>query len=333
LREIFAGLGDLAVVGLFDHLVERYEEAACRHLFALAAGIESAVIGEGEIRGQIGRAWETAQRCGASRTVLNGLFRQALVVGKRARNETRIGAGVSSIGTAALSVAGDLRDKSLLVVGAGSVATKVSLSARRSSVQRISIANRNKDRAAVLASRVGGTVVNIPEAFERHDVIITATASPQPLLNVGTLRGEKVVIDLGVPSNITGESSDVAVFKLEDVQAFVNKQHSSRLSEVEYVTRIVDEEVRHYLSDVGSRLVVPLVQALHKRASAIREAELERFSSRLASLNDVQRQVVDELASGLVAKLIHDPTVNLKVAAGTPEGERVAQVTQRLFNL
>ncbi len=329
LRSTFAEHVGLAVDEISDYLVERYEEGACAHLFALASGVESVMLGEGEILGQLARSWRAAQSHGSARTVLNGVFRQALITGKRARNETRVGAGVTSIGTAAVSVAGDLHGKSVLVVGAGEVATKVALAARRAGAKNLSIANRTHKRASELAKRVDGAVASLPEAFDHHDVVFTATTSPVPILDLDA-HHPGVVVDLGVPSNVSGTGD---VIRLHDVQAFVNSQQTNRLAEVERVNEIVDEEVRRYYADVNARVVAPLVVAMHERADDIRTNELKRFTSRLATLDATQRKTIDELTSAMVAKLFHDPTINLKLAAGTPEGERMAEAVRRLFEI
>ena len=329
LRRVFADLAGLSVEEVSDHLVERYEEAACSHLFSLAAGVESVMVGEGEILGQLARSWQASQLHGSSKSVLNALFRHALVAGKRARNETRVGAGVTSIGTAAVSVAGDMYGKSVLVVGAGEVATKIALAAQRAGAAKISIANRTHERALDLAQRVDGQVATIPDAFDEHDAVFMATASPVPLLDL-TAHHPQVVVDLGVPRNVEGGGD---VIRLDDVQTYVKGQHASRLAEVERVKAIVAEEVEQYFADVNSRVVAPLVGAMHERADTIRVSELQRFSSRFASLDEAQHRAVEEFSSALIAKLFHDPTINLKMASGTPEGERMAEAIRRLFEI
>lgn len=329
LRHVFAEIAHVNVDEISDFLVERYEEAACAHLFSLAAGVESVMVGEGEILGQLARSWQSAQLHGSSRSVMNGLFRHALVAGKRARNETRVGAGVTSIGTSAVSVAGDMHGKSVLIVGAGEVATKIALAARRAGASRLSIANRTQERAFELASRVSGDVVDLPDAFDQHDVVFMATASPKPLLDLNQHK-PAVVVDLGVPHNVSGEGN---VIGLDDVQTYVKQQHSNRLAEVERVKEIVAEEVQQYFVDVNSRVVAPIVGALHERADKIKSAEMQRFGSKFATLDDAQRQALDEFSSALIAKLFHDPTVNLKMASGTPEGERMAEAVRRLFEI
>jgi len=349
-RDLLCELGDLSVEELTPHLYSQHDTSAVTHLFEVAAGLDSAVLGESEILGQVRSAWETAQREGAARTRLNQLFRSALSTGKRARSETGIARGTASISHAAVEMItdmiGDLTGKRVLVVGAGSMGEGVAVALHRAGGADILVANRSADRGATLAERVNGVAVGferLAEAVGAADVIVAGTGAEHAVLTreiVDGARGDTSrqlhIVDIGVPRNVdpaVAELRGVTLSNLDDLRDWADRGLSHRASEAERVRTIVAEEVENYLVDSTARQAAPLVASMHEAADRVRARELERFASRLGELDDQQRASVESLTRAIVAKLLHEPSVRLKSQAGTPQGERNAAAVRDLFDL
>jgi glutamyl-tRNA reductase len=349
-RDLLCELGDLSVDELSPHLYSQHDTSAITHLFEVAAGLDSAVLGESEILGQVRSAWETAQREGAARSTLNALFRAALSTGKRARSETGIGRGTASISHAAVEMItdmyGDLSGKRVLVVGAGSMGEGVAVALHRAGGADILVANRTAERGASLAERVGGVAVGLPrlaEAVAAADVIVAGTGADRTLLTrslVEQARGTSTrplhVVDIGVPRNVDPsvvELAGVSLSNLDDLRDWADRGLSHRAAEAERVRSIVAQEVENHLLETTARQAAPLVASMHEAADRVREREVERFASRLGDLDDRQRDSVEALTKAIVAKLLHEPSVRLKSQAGTPQGERNAAAVRDLFDL
>ena len=349
-RDLLCELGDLSVDELTPHLYSQHDTAAVTHLFEVAAGLDSAVLGETEILGQVRSAWEIAQSEGAARTTLNQLFRSALSTGKRARHETGIARGTASISHAAVEmigdIVGDLAGRRVLVVGAGSMGEGVAVALHRAGGADILVANRTAERGAALADRVGGVAVGfdrLAEAVAAADVIVAGTGADQTLLTralVAQARGGSSrplhIVDIGVPRNVdptVAELAGVALSNLDDLRDWVDRGLSHRASEAERVRVIVGEEVERFLVESTARQAAPLVAAMHEAADRVRVGEIERFASRLGGLDAHQRDSVEALTRAIVAKLLHEPSVRLKTQAGTPQGERNAAAVRDLFDL
>jgi glutamyl-tRNA reductase len=351
-RDLLCEIGDLGVDELTPHLYSQHDTAAVTHLFDVAAGLDSAVLGESEILGQVRTAWEVAQRENAARSALNHLFRAAIATGKRARSETGIGRGTASISHAAVEmitdVTGDLAGRRVLVIGAGSMGEGVAVALRRAGGAEIVVANRGADRGTALAERVGGVAVEfdqLPHAVARADVIIVGTGAEQAVLTeslVAEARSARSatrplhIVDIGVPRNVDARVADlpgITLADLDDLRDWADRGLSHRAAEAERVRAIVSEEVEQFLIDSTARQAAPLVALMHGTADRVRTAELERFAARLGDLDDAQRDTVDALTKAIVAKLLHEPSVRLKAQAGTPQGERNAAALRDLFDL
>lgn len=333
------------------HLYSHYDDMAVDHLFSVAAGLDSAVLGESEILGQVRGAWERAQREAACRSTLNLLFRQAVEVGKRSRTETAIGRHTASVSHAALEMAaehlGGLSGRKVLVLGAGEMGEGMALGLLAAGVADIAVANRTFDRAVELAARVGGHAVgmiDVAPALADVDLLLTGTGASSILLEHGEIaqamaaRPERpmVIVDVAVPRDVDPSVADLAgvtLLDLDDLRAFAARGIAERLGEVGAVREIVELEVRRYVDLASARTVAPLVASLRERAEAMRTAELERHRAKLGDLDERQREAIEGLTRGLVAKLLHDPTVRLKDAAGSPRGERLAEALRDLFDL
>jgi glutamyl-tRNA reductase len=350
-RDFLAQTAFLAPEDFSDHLYVHHDAAAVAHLFAVAAGLDSAVLGETEILGQVGAAWDLAREESAAGPSLNLLFRHALEVGKRVRTETGIARGITSVSQAAVALAaerlGGLAGRRVLVVGAGGMGEGLAVALADAGVGEVLVANRTAETAAALAGRVGGRALPLVEL--RHhlaevDLLLTSTGAQSIIVEhtdlapvVEARDGRPLlVIDIAVPRDVDPAAArlpGVTLLDMDDLRRFVDQGLSSRRRASEDARRIVAEEVERFEAAASARSVAPLVAELRSRAEAIRAAEIDRMAGRLAGLDVRQREAVDALTKAIVAKLLHDPTVELKDAAGTAKGDRLAESLRDLFGL
>jgi glutamyl-tRNA reductase len=335
-----------------DHLYSFYEDGAASHLFQVAAGIDSAVLGEGEVLGQVRHAWHAAEKEGAAGPVLGRLFRHALEVGKRARSETAIARGITSLSQAAVAMAADrlggLEGRTILVLGAGEMGEGMAHAlAAVPGIAQVLVANRTWTKAAALAKRFGGRPVELgglPAALEEADLLLTSTGAPGVFVEAGDLeavlparRGRSLlVVDIAVPRDVdpaVGQLPDVTLLNMDDLKAFVDAAMAERRNEIPAVNRIVAEEVGRFVDLTAEREMAPLVAKLRDRAEELRVAELRKYRRRLAGLDDEQHAAVEALTRGLLAKWLHDPTIGLKESAGSANGDQLAEAVRTLFNL
>ncbi|HZT65248.1 MAG TPA: glutamyl-tRNA reductase [Acidimicrobiales bacterium] len=350
-RHFLADISGVAVDDFVDHLYAHYDEGAVAHLFEVASGLDSAVVGEGEILAQVRTAWELARAEGAAGPILSGLFRHAVEVGKRARTDTAISRGTTSVSQAAVALAAGtldgLADRTVVVVGAGTMGEGMADTVADRGAGRLLVANRSAARAAALARRVGGSPVHfsdLPAAVAQADVVLTCTGSPVFVLSADDVAAAMtarpgrplLIVDVAVPRDVEPAVADIAgvtLLDMDDLRSFAEAALAGRRAEISLVRDIVAEEVDRYSELVTARLAAPLVAALHQRAEDVRLAELERFKGRLASLDPRQREAVEALSRGILAKVLHEPTVRLKDEAGTARGERLAEALRTLFDL
>ena len=351
LRDFFCELGDFAVDELTPHLYSQHDEAAVSHLFEVAAGLDSAVLGESEILGQVREAWDRSQREGGALSTLNLLFRHALETGKRARTETSIGRHTSSVSHAAVEMAreslGHIDGLTVLVVGAGDMGEGVTVALADAGVGRILVTNRTFEKAQVLADRVGGTVTEfyrLGETLVDADVVVTCTGSGSSVIDVEMVRSAMAqrpdrplfVVDIAVPRDVDSSVAHVdgvTLFDLDNLRDWAARGLALRAAEAQAVRHIVGEEVERFVVESTARQAAPLVAQLHERAEAVRRGEIERLQRRLNSLTPEQLDSVEALTKGIVAKLLHDMSVRLKDDAGTPRGERNSAAVRDLFDL
>lgn len=352
LAELRRFLSEFHHVGVdeFGSLIESaYEEDAVGHLFGVAAGIESMVVGEPQILSQVREAFRHASEENAAGPVLSALFRQAIKVGRRARGQTAIGKTVKTFASAGADLArqalGTLDGATVLVVGAG----KMSDIAARRIVREgatVLVANRTAANARTLADRIGGTelpMTSLDEGLARADLVLSSTGSPEPLITremvaeAVSSRGGRtlVLLDLAVPRDVEPDvrSVDGVVLRdLDDLREAL-KPGPEQLAEVAAVRAIIDEEVPRFTRWQRSHHLAPLLEALQTRGEAARERELKRAAARLAGLSDAEREAVEMLTRSIVAKLMHDPVAAVKHKAGTAEGEALARALRELFDL
>jgi glutamyl-tRNA reductase len=351
--DFLARLASSAPEDLVDDTYTYFEEGAAAHLFEVAAGIDSPVLGEGEILGQVRKAWERAREESAAGPLLSQLFRHAVEVGKRARSETAIARGITSLSQAAVALVrerlgGSLEGYDLLMVGAGEVAEGVAAAlAASAGARRVMVSNRTHNRAVELARRVGGEPVELGalvEALAAADVVLTCTGSPTMLLEASDLipvlarrRGRPLlVMDVAVPRDVdpgVGRLPGVTLLDMDDLRSFTESGMAGRRQEVAPVRALITEELERYLDTAAARGAAPLVAALRARAENIRTNELDRYRSRLDGLDPRQREAVEALTKGILGKLLHEPTMKVKEAAGTPGAERLGDALRALFDL
>ncbi|MEQ1786709.1 MAG: glutamyl-tRNA reductase [Acidimicrobiales bacterium] len=350
IRDFLAEVAFLAPEDFSDHLYVHYDAPAVAHLFAVAAGLDSAVLGESEVLGQVKGAWDRARQEGAAGPALNLLFRHALEAGKRARTDTGIARNITSVSQAAVAMAADrlggLQDRRGLVLGAGEMGEAMALGLAKAGT-RLTIANRTWDTAVALAERVDGHAVAFSEILATLtdvDVLLTSTGAATPLLEVDDVaqvvaaRGGRplLIVDIAVPRDIdpaVGRLAGVTLLDMDDLRAFADVGTQARQGEVAVVQSLLDEELERYLGATSAREVAPMIVALRARAEEVREAEVERFRSRLGALDAAQLDAVDALTRGIIGKLLHDPSVALKDAAGSTRGERLVAALRELFAL
>ncbi len=356
IRHFLSELAFVAPEDFSDDLYTYYDDAAAAHLFVVAAGLDSVVPGESQILGQVRDSWDRARAEGAAGSRLSALFRHALEVGKRARTETAIGRGVTSLSQAAVAMAterlGSLAGRRIVVVGAGEMSEGMALSVagpgEADGCQAdLVVANRTRERAEAVARRVGGRAMpldQLPDALRQADVLLTSTGSTSVVVEEDHLaevidaRGGRplLIVDLGMPRDVdpaVGRLPGVTLLDLDDLRAFVEAGIDERRNEVARVRDIVSDEVARFVADTAARSVAPTVTALREQAESVRAAELDRYRSRLEGLDDRQREAVESLTRSMLAKLLHEPTVRLKDTAGSAQGERLADSLRELFDL
>jgi glutamyl-tRNA reductase len=323
---------------------------AARHLYRVTSGLESMVIGESEVQGQVKRAYELALSARTTGPMTNQLFRAALATGKRVRTETAITEGRASVASVAVDAAraalGDLAERHVLVVGAGETAELTAQALRAQGVSTMFIANRRRERAIALAQRFGGASGSfdaLPSELERADIVITSTSSPDTLVEAEELglvmqqRGGRplLLIDLAVPRDIDGSCAELAGVTLLDVdglQRQVSSHLTVRRAEARLAEGIVEEEIQAFAGWLGSLEVTPTLRALRTRADAVVDGLLAENEGRWESLSPRDRERVEKLARAAMTRLLHEPTARLKAADADQRHARL-QLLRELFGL
>jgi glutamyl-tRNA reductase len=336
---------------LLDHLYVHSGEDVARHLCRVAAGLDSLVLGEAEILGQVRDAFDSGVAAGTVGPGLTLLFRTAIGAGRRARTDTAIGENPATASSMALALAegvlGDLRDRRLLVVGAGRVGLQTLKAAEGRGIAGIAIANRTKGRAAEVAGRFGATahdLAGLESALASADVAVTATSSESPVVLADVVRAAMsgreerplVLVDLAVPADVergAGDVPGVRLFDVDDLRAGLDDAMASRLREVPRVEAVVESEVEDFARRYRELEVEPLLSELRRRAESIRERELERALADLDDLDPAVAERIDHLSRTLVKRLLHDPTVRARARAGDGNVDEVSDAVRDLFGI
>ncbi len=352
---VAAALQELRTRLDLEHSYSFQDTQAADHLFAVAAGIESAVIGESEILGQIKSAWEISRTNTTCATNLNHLFRHSITAAKRARTETQISRHTASVPHAAVAMAssqiGSLTRRKVLIVGAGEMAQAVAVAlagdSHESGPVEILIANRTGESADDLAKRVGGRSIALTEleqALTQVDILLTATGASQVIVeavHIDSVIAQRagrplLIVDIAVPRDVhpsVAQIDGVTLLNMDDLTRFAAAGRQERQAEVVLVQQIIDTEVERYTQASLERDIAPLITAMRSSVEAAADAELERIFARHPDWDNAHREAVQAMTKSLVAKFLHKPTVALKDTAGTGEGTQLTDSVRRLFDI
>jgi glutamyl-tRNA reductase len=323
---------------------------AARHLYRVSSGLESMIVGEAEVQGQVKRAYEAALAARTTGPMTNKLFRAALATGKRVRTETAISAGRASVASVAVDAArdalGDLTGRHVLIIGAGETAELTARALHDLGVTTMFIANRRRERAIALAQRFGGASGSfdaLPAELARADIVISSTSSPHTLLGAEELAlvtGERhgrplLLIDLAVPRDIDpacGGLAGVTVLDIDGLQAQVARHISVRKAEARRAEGIVEEEIQAFAGWLGALEVMPTVTALRARGDDVVAQVLAENDGRWEALSDRDRRRVEALARAIAKRLLHEPTMRVKSLEAVHRHARL-QLLRELFGL
>ncbi len=320
------------------------------HAFVVASGLDSMVLGEQQILGQVRGSLKRAQSEGSAGPVLTGLFHAAARTGRRIRTETSVGAAPDAFVAAGADLAerslGGLAGRHAVVVGAGHMSALAVKHLRRRGVETVRVLNRSLERARALAERTGaehGHLNDLPDALAGTDLLVSATGAAGFVVREATLHDATerrktplFVLDLAVPRDVEPSARDLANVTLVDIEGLrgsLSVRAAEASDEVERAHEIVDDEVRRYTLKRRSERLAPLIHALRQRGDAAMTAELERFRSDLASLTSDERDAVESMARGIVAKLLHEPIVRLKELSTPGSDDAHAKLLAEVFGL
>ena len=323
---------------------------AARHLYRVTAGLESMIVGEYEVQGQVRRSYERALAAGTTGPLTNRLFGAALATGKRVRTDTSLGSGPSSLSSVAVELArqvlGDLTDRSVLVLGAGETAELTARPLADRGAHPVFVASRRHQRALALASRHGGRAVGfdaLPRELETADIVVAATASPHAIVGADELAvimearagRSLLLVDIAVPRDIDPACSalpGVTLYDIDDLQAVIARNRSVRKAEKRRAEEIIEEEIHRFARWLGTLDAVPTISALRRRADEVVEHVLRENASRWETLSPRDRDRVEAVARSVASRLLHEPTVRLKRSEGDRAHARL-EVLRELFAL
>ncbi|MEV7622183.1 glutamyl-tRNA reductase [Actinoplanes sp. NPDC089786] len=347
------GLGDICSVlaehsgiggnTLAAHLYVHYDEAAVRHAFRVSAGLESMVVGEAQILGQLRDAYHQATEADTAGRLLHELMQQTLRVGKRAHAETGIDKAGQSVVSAALDVAashiGDLTGRPALVIGAGAMGALSVATLTRAGVGPLTITNRGAERASRLAEAYGATAVpyaDLAGALAEAEVVVSATASAGPVLDRALLAAAAplVVLDLAVPRDVAPDVTGIDGVTVIDIEGLADSRRAlPAAAETAAVEQIVAAEVEHFLAWLRGADIAPTVAALRTRADDVVAGELRKLHARRPEFTEEQRADVSRTLHRVVQQLLHSPTVRVRQLAAEPGGDQYATLLRELFDL
>ncbi|MEX2582157.1 MAG: glutamyl-tRNA reductase, partial [Gemmatimonadota bacterium] len=355
-RTILADRLDVPVEAIRGHLYLHRDRAAVQHLFRVTSGLDSMVLGEPQIQGQVKEGYQLAQetRGLAGQVVgstLNRLFQSALNAGGKVRSETELGVGAASVSTAAVELAkkifGSLRGKNALVMGAGEMSELTLELLRAEGVRSCVVTNRTYARATELAEKWGGRAIpweELGDALPGADIVICSTAAPHPVLSRERFRAAfpkppsrpLCIIDIAIPRDVdprVGGEPNVFLYNIDDLSQIVDDSLERRRAEIPRADEIIADSVGEFWAWYSSLAVVPTIRDLRSRGESVRRLELERTLKRLSHLPAEDQQAIDALTRSLLNKLLHTPTVRLREAAGNGRGTSVLDSVRYLFEL
>jgi glutamyl-tRNA reductase len=336
---------------LLGHLYSLRGVDAARHLLRVTAGLDSMIVGEAEIQGQVKRAYELALVEGATGPILNRLFRGALAAGGRARNETAISERGVSIPSVAVEVAqralGDLTERKVLMIGAGGTAELVARALVSRGVETVFVANRHHDRALGLAQRFEGEAIrfeNLPEQLTEVDLVVSTTNSPHHIIErdgLETVMAERqgrpmVLLDIAVPRDVEPgcrEIPGVSVYDIDDVQQIVERNTGARQAEATRAERIIETELDRFQRWLASLEVVPTITALRERGDEVVRRVLAENENRWENLGEADRARMELMAKAIASRILHEPTRRIRRAAGHDDAYQYVSAMRELFGL
>ncbi len=351
IRQIMGEIGDLPLDSFSDHLYEYEGTGAVRHIFRVASSLDSMVVGEPQILGQIKAAYAEASKEKTSGVIINRLMHRAFHVAKRVRTETAISEAAVSISYAAVELAKkifhDLQGKKALLIGAGEMAELAARHFINNGVSSIAVANRTVERAVEVAQQFGGTPLSlqeIPYQLVEVDIVLSSTAAAEVVVTRDMVRASLrkrrnrplFLIDIAVPRDIDPEVNELAnvyLFDIDDLKGVTENNLEQRRREAARAERIVEEEVLKFDRWLKTLSVVPTIVSLREKADRIIQNELKRSSTLLASLSPSQKEAVLTLSRSIAEKLLNDPILFLKGRADRPTLPNYLDVTRRLFKL
>jgi glutamyl-tRNA reductase len=334
-----------------DSLYQYLDDEAVEHLFRVASGLDSLILGEPQILGQVMNAFELARGQSSVGPVLSRLFQAALHAGKRARTETTISHNPASISSVAIGLAegtvSNLKATRVLVLGAGEMAELAVEALRKRGVQKIRVVNRTMKRARKLAERWNGEAATFEKLFESMqwaDILLASTGAPHIMVNADLVsramraRAARplVIIDIAVPRDVDDEVGELPGVRLYDIDTLQDKLDSSlakRAGEIPRVEAIIAEELERFREYLDTLDVIPVIAAMNQQAEAIRQAELEKTLRRLPNLGPEERESLDTLTQALVKKILHAPITCLRSEAGSSKSVEYTEAARELFDL
>jgi glutamyl-tRNA reductase len=351
LVEILSETSGLPQAELESHLYRHAQAKAVIHLSRVAAGLDSMILGEPQILGQVAEAYQVARSEGMAGPILSKLFRTAIRAGKRARSETAISRNPASVGSVAVKLAeavvGNLAAARALVLGAGEMAELMVEAFRVQGAGHIVVVSRTQARAVQLAQRWSAQPVpfeSLAQVLADSDIVLAAAAAPHVLITPDLARAALarrlerplVFIDIAVPRNVdpqVGDLQNVRCYNLDDLQTRLNGGMAERQQEIPHVEAIMAEEAAAFANWMRGLDIIPLITDLRVKADAIRRAEVEKTLRRLPRLDETEQQHIEVLTEALTNKLLHDLTVRLKAEAGNGRAAEYMETVRYLFNL
>lgn len=327
----------------------RRDREAARHIFSVAAGLDSMILGEAQIQGQVRDAWELGRA--ASGVVLNRLFQSALAAASRVRTETSLGRGAASVSSAAVQLAkqifGSLAGRRAMILGAGEMAELALECLVAEGVQTAVVANRTFERATELAAKHGGTAMHVDECWSQLagvDVLLCSTAAPHPVVRPAHLeaavaaRGDRpfCILDIALPRDVdpaVRAMDNVFLYDLDDLRAVVAANVERRRDQLPSAEHVIGEEVERFWQWLAGLEAVPVLTEVREAAERIRAREVAQALRRMPDLDEAQREAIESLSRALLNKLLHEPTVRLREAAANGRGLAIVDAARYLFGV
>ncbi|HET6840748.1 MAG TPA: glutamyl-tRNA reductase [Candidatus Angelobacter sp.] len=351
LRKFFPGYFGVSQDALDGHWYEFEQRDAVRHVFRVASSLDSMVVGEPQILGQVKEAYAVARGIGAVHSALDALLSRAFAVAKRVRSETAVGSSSISISAVAVQLAekifGSLHGRTVFLVGAGKMAELAARHLTANGATRLLVCNRTHERAVRLAEIFGGEAIpyeRLYETAQQADIVLTSTGAPDPIFR--REHGEMLLsrrrnrpmffVDIAVPRNVhpdVNKLDGMFVYDVDDLQSVADGNSAERRKEAQRAEQIVETEVERFAARMKSLHVVPTILSLQEYCETIRQAEIDRIRGRLGKISTEQEAAIEAMTRGIINKLLHTPITTLKSTASSPEAATIEDVIRRIFNL